>query len=242
MGPYFVSQPNINIQTPDTLKNAYTSNLDPNSIIGKMTNQVGNYLAPMKGFTDSVMTQQDFSAPFDKAFQTQINSDYKPYWDQTVQNPTLTSFANNSAGNNTYGLGTGTGAYKSQLSSLSDAYNTNVGTAQKQWSDYVNQLYNQQVTNYYQSPTAFTTNNANALPQTQSAASVAAPVQQQAAPAQPKPANYTVNGGDSLWSLWNKNYNGKMAWSDFKNQVVSTNGIKDPNIIKPGQQLKLPGR
>ena len=56
---------------------------------------------------------------------------------------------------------------------------------------------------------------------------------------QPKSAdNYTVVKGDSLWAICKKFYgDGSMAY-----KLATVNGIKNPNLIYPGQVLTLPDK
>lgn len=56
---------------------------------------------------------------------------------------------------------------------------------------------------------------------------------------QPKNAdNYTVVRGDSLWAICKKFYgDGSLAY-----KLATANGIKNPNLIYPGQVLTLPAR
>lgn len=49
--------------------------------------------------------------------------------------------------------------------------------------------------------------------------------------------SYTVNAGDSLWAICQKLYgDGSLAY-----KLASANGVKNPNLIYPGQVLSLPG-
>lgn len=49
--------------------------------------------------------------------------------------------------------------------------------------------------------------------------------------------SYTVKAGDSLWAICQKMYgDGSLAY-----KLASANGVKNPNLIYPGQVLSLPG-
>ena len=53
---------------------------------------------------------------------------------------------------------------------------------------------------------------------------------------QPTVSKYVVKKGDSLWAICRKFYGkGQLAY-----KLASVNGIKNPNLIFPGQELRLP--
>ena len=54
----------------------------------------------------------------------------------------------------------------------------------------------------------------------------------------PQASSYTVVKGDSLWAISKRVYgDGSLAY-----KLATANGIKNPNLIYPGQVLKLPDR
>lgn len=60
----------------------------------------------------------------------------------------------------------------------------------------------------------------------------------QAAQAAPQPVFYTVVSGDSLWKIASKHYGDGNKWQALfeANREV----IKDPDLIYPGQQIRVP--
>ena len=56
--------------------------------------------------------------------------------------------------------------------------------------------------------------------------------------AAPAPAFYTVQSGDSLWKIASKHYGDGNKWNALfeANREV----IKDPDLIYPGQQIRVP--
>lgn len=54
----------------------------------------------------------------------------------------------------------------------------------------------------------------------------------------PQASSYTVTKGDSLWAICKRVYgDGSLAY-----KLATANGIKNPNLIYPGQVLKLPDK
>lgn len=57
-------------------------------------------------------------------------------------------------------------------------------------------------------------------------------------PTPPPPKTYTVKPGDNLWIIAKKTLGDGSKWRDIYNANVSVIG-KDPNILKPGQVLRI---
>ncbi len=57
-------------------------------------------------------------------------------------------------------------------------------------------------------------------------------------PAPPTPKTYTVKSGDTLWAIAKKTLGDGGRWREIYNNNVDTIG-KDPNLIRPGQVLRI---
>ena len=51
---------------------------------------------------------------------------------------------------------------------------------------------------------------------------------------------YVVKSGETLWKIWERDYKGKIGWSEFINQFKKLNGGRDPNRILAGETILLP--
>ena len=51
---------------------------------------------------------------------------------------------------------------------------------------------------------------------------------------------YTVKKGETLWSIWESRYRGKMSWTDFVNAFKKLNPGRDPDRIMAGETINLP--
>jgi len=58
-------------------------------------------------------------------------------------------------------------------------------------------------------------------------------------PAPPTPKTYTVKSGDSLWAIAKQTLGDGSRWREIYNANAGVIG-KDPNLIKPGQTLRIP--
>ncbi len=56
------------------------------------------------------------------------------------------------------------------------------------------------------------------------------------APAAPRGASYTVQRGDTLWSIARKLYGNGQKWQ----QLAAANGINNPKSLREGQTLVIP--
>jgi nucleoid-associated protein YgaU len=62
-------------------------------------------------------------------------------------------------------------------------------------------------------------------------------------PSESVPPSYTVRGGDSLWKIYlSLKQAGKVtgSWQDFLHSVPRESGIGDPDLIYPGETIKVP--
>ncbi len=51
---------------------------------------------------------------------------------------------------------------------------------------------------------------------------------------------YKVKKGETLWSIWESRYKGKMSWTDFINEFKRLNEGRDPDKIYAGETINLP--
>ena len=51
---------------------------------------------------------------------------------------------------------------------------------------------------------------------------------------------YRVKKGETLWSIWESKYKGKMSWTDFVEAFKRLNEGRDPDRIYAGETINLP--
>jgi hypothetical protein len=131
--------------------------MNPGSLTGPIAdivNSIGQYLAPQQAFT-STLPYETYAAPQQEAFNIWQKQTYRPEFEKYTLNPFRNESANTYALNDSNMMGNAPGLWDRQQRAVETPYYNDLEAARKQWEDMIYRGYQQQLQNYYNSPTAF---------------------------------------------------------------------------------------
>ncbi len=142
----------------------------------QLTDKLGAYLAPQKAYSD-VVSFDTANKPYQALYNTFANSATNEFNTNTY-NPFLESQGNTNAANNAFGMGNA-----QNLTNIADRqqqipFQNQLANVQQQLNTASRGLYNQNLSDYYNAPNAFTNlNNPNQLTNTIGSAQPTGPIQ-----------------------------------------------------------------
>lgn len=129
--------------------------IDPTSRLGQILNQVGGYLAPMQAFS-SQLPYDTYAAPQREVFNFWANNLFRPEFETNTLNPYKRNLSNQYAGSNVGLTGRSQSLYDQQLRQAEQPFQDQLSGLKNTWdTNVIRNLYNRQLTNAYDSPTAF---------------------------------------------------------------------------------------
>lgn len=155
MGRCIIKDPLDNFDMNPTMPSmqAYTPNYNNKTAIGKLIDSFGKNLAPTKRF-DQVMNYETYAAPQKQAFDYWRDQVYRPEFDRQTLNPFQNRAADMGAATNSWMMGNAPQQYNNDLTNVMQSYYDTVANAQQQYDDMTLRGYQQQILDYYNSPTA----------------------------------------------------------------------------------------
>lgn len=141
------------IQTAPT--SPYTPHYGANTQAGSMIGQVGQYLTPYTPLSDSLPYEQ-YAAPTRAAYDQYEKTMLRPYFDRFTANPWTRDYANNSAANSSFMMGSAAKRYRDDRTQMMAPYQDQVRQGRDALEQMITQGWQQQLQKAGSSPTAMT--------------------------------------------------------------------------------------
>ena len=147
--------PALSVNLPSTsTTSAYTPGYDPNSQIGQIVNQIGQYLTPSKGMLP--IDYNTYSAPQMAVFNQAESQWYRPEFEKQTLNPYKQTTANQMAAGGNANAGWGQQMAGLGVGQQEQGYSDMISSARNTWQNMIRDAYNQAVKDYGNSPTNMT--------------------------------------------------------------------------------------
>ncbi len=145
-----VATPNISMPTPLN----YSANYGAGTKMGELLGKIGGTLAPMGQYTKSNPYEQ-LASPYRETLNSWEKTFARPEFEKFTANPWEKGYGNNLATSGASQMGSAQNRYQTAKNQVWQPYHNQVADAQSQMEEMIRKFYNNNLSQNYDSPTAF---------------------------------------------------------------------------------------